>query len=105
MGGTVPTIRGQMQNQSEFPSAFRTTIGIVLVLYVAVMLCAYYGYGNFVKDNVVQSMVQFPRSLDEAHDSIKNGDSDFTGERSPFVGNSMAVMVTINLILSFPVYF
>jgi amino acid permease len=103
--GTVPTIRSEMRDQREFPSAFRIAICIVLGLYVAAMVCGYAAYGNFVKDNVVNSMAQYPKDLVEAREAIKEGTSVFTGPTSPYVGRIMALMVIINLILSFPVYF
>eukprot|EP00929_Paragymnodinium_shiwhaense_P119169 TRINITY_DN91048_c0_g1_i1.p1 TRINITY_DN91048_c0_g1~~TRINITY_DN91048_c0_g1_i1.p1 ORF type:complete len:501 (-),score=43.80 TRINITY_DN91048_c0_g1_i1:42-1544(-) len=103
--GTVPTIRGQMQDTSEFPFAFRVSVGSVTAVYVICMLCAYYGYGNFVQDNATASMVRYPNNITEAMASMGADDFDFTGEASPVMSIIAAFMVTLGLLLSFPVYF
>lgn len=100
--GTVPCIRGQMKDPTEFLPAFQTSLVIVLGMYLAVMFLGYWGYGNYVQHNVVNSMMYPPRTLDEAlsfqgleeHDMIQNP-----------IGIIMAVLVTTYLFLGFSLFF
>ena len=39
---------------------------IVLVIYASVMLCGYYGYGEFMQSDIVKSMTSFPASEEQA---------------------------------------
>jgi len=97
--GTVPSIRGKMQDPLEFPKAFNTALSIVLVVYMAVMLSAYYGYGNYVKSNVVSSMIH-PFQIQHGDEGMHRPWFDKIG-----LGKMMSVLVTSYLLIGFTLFF
>jgi len=100
--GTVPCIRGQMKDPNDFLPAFQSALTIVLTMYLAVMFLGYWGYGNYVQHNVVDSMMFPPRTLKDAlsiqrlegHDMMENP-----------IGIIMAILVTTYLFLGFSLFF
>jgi len=106
--GTVPVIRGSMRRTSEFPLAFRTAVTLVSATYISVMLLGYWGYGNFVQDNVVHSMIFTPASPREAFRVADIGTDIALHAHRPRVnilGTLMAVLVTTYLLLGFALFF
>jgi len=106
--GTVPVIRGSMRRTSEFPLAFRTAMTLVSATYLSVMLLGYWGYGNFVQDNVVQSMIFTPASPLQAFRVADIGPGIALHAHRPhfdILGTIMAVLVTTYLLLGFALFF
>merc|ERR1712199_95139 len=99
--GTVPCIRGNMQRPEKFLPVFRTSMGFVCLAYLAVMLAGYWGYGNFVQDNVVQSMMFSPAGPHEAFEQSSSATPSASRQRPHPVGALMAVLVTVYLLLGF----
>lgn len=102
--GTVPCIRGQMHDTQQFLPAFRRAMAIVFCMYVAVMLLGYWGYGNYVQHNVVDSMMFPPATPHQARMSDRKDLGSDRRQGRPF-GIVMAVLVTIYLFLSFSLFF
>jgi len=100
---TVPTLRAEMQNTKEFLFAFRVTIAIVCVAYICVMISGYWGYGNFVQDNVVQSMMFAPKSPEEA--LAEKREVGTPSVSSALLARAMAVLMTTYLFPSFALFF
>ena len=61
-----------------------------------VMLCGYYGYGNFIQENVVANMHLFPASSEEALRPA----STWTGSSAEWLAPVVSVMVLTNIMLS-----
>jgi len=100
---TVPNIRGEMKDKKNFLTAFQISIAIVCVMYLCVMVTGYWGYGNFVKENVVQSMMFAPKGPDEAFaEKRKVHTADLS---SHILGRLMAFLVSIYLFLGFALFF
>jgi len=102
--GTVPCIRGQMHDKQQFLPAFRLAMSIVFCMYLAVMLLGYWGYGNYVQHNVVDSMMFPPMTPEEARKAEQGELPHGHGGGRP-VGIIMAVLVTLYLFLSFSLFF
>lgn len=100
--GTVPCIRGQMKDPQEFLPAFQSALSIVLAMYLAVMFLGYWGYGNYVQHNVVDSMMFPPQTLKDALSMQRLEEHDMT--ENP-IGIIMAVLVTTYLFLGFSLFF
>lgn len=111
--GTVPSIRGQMQDPHAFPTAFRTAIAVVFVVYMAVMTIGYYGYGNYVQDNVVSSMmhphlaiIQLDGTEDHKHSKQKHAAKSWMEELlHNALGTLMAGLVSTYLLIGFALFF
>jgi hypothetical protein len=101
--GTVPCIRGQMKKKDEFLPAFQLALMIVFGMYLAVMLLGYWGYGNFVQHNVVDSMMFPPRTPEEA--LYNQGPEARENSGINPIGVLMAVLVTTYLFLGFSLFF
>jgi len=66
VNGNVPSVLCEMKDPMEFPKAYWTAMGIVATLYMLVMGCGYYGYGQFMQDDIMSSMTRFPANETEA---------------------------------------
>jgi hypothetical protein len=76
---------------------------IVFGMYLAVMLLGYWGYGNFVQHNVVDSMMFPPRTPEEA--LYNQGPEARENSGINPIGVLMAVLVTTYLFLGFSLFF
>ncbi|CAL1167529.1 unnamed protein product [Cladocopium goreaui] len=83
----LPSIRGQMSDPSELPNALRTGFFIVAGFCIVVMVCGYWGFGNWVTDNVITGMAQFAEGFVCLFSVVAS------------------VGVTINLLISYPLIF
>eukprot|EP00747_Dinoflagellata_sp_TGD_P188670 gnl/TRDRNA2_/TRDRNA2_48002_c0_seq1.p1 gnl/TRDRNA2_/TRDRNA2_48002_c0~~gnl/TRDRNA2_/TRDRNA2_48002_c0_seq1.p1 ORF type:complete len:431 (+),score=57.35 gnl/TRDRNA2_/TRDRNA2_48002_c0_seq1:22-1293(+) len=101
--GAVPAIRSQMEDKTAFLSAFKISVGVVAALYIIVMLSSHYSYGVFTQDNIVLSMRYSPRTLQEALNSREP--KNWSGHESTAIGSLMATLVTVNLLITFPMLF
>merc|ERR1712062_309200 len=79
-------------------------MAIVFCMYVAVMLLGYWGYGNYVQHNVVDSMMFPPATPHQARMSDRKELGSDRHQGRPF-GIVMAVLVIIYLFLSFSLFF
>merc|ERR1719453_2903287 len=78
-------------------------MALVCLAYLAVMLVGYWGYGNFVQDNVVQSMMFPPTGPEDAFASGPRPPR--LGQEPSSVGTVMALLVTTYLLLGFGLFF
>jgi len=101
--GTVPSIRGQMQDRKEFLNAFRLAISVVFVVYLMVMSIGYYGYGNYVEDNVVASMMH-PHVVKMEHQTSSNSE-DHPKKGLSVLGTFMTLLVSTYLFIGFSLFF
>eukprot|EP00972_Heterocapsa_arctica_P013722 2024425-Heterocapsa_arctica.AAC.1 len=53
VNGSVPCVLCEMQDPSEFPFAYRTAMMVVFGIYMCVMCCGYYGYGEFMQPDLL----------------------------------------------------
>ncbi|CAK8997882.1 Amino acid transporter AVT1C (AtAvt1C) [Durusdinium trenchii] len=95
----VPAIIRDMRTPQHFPRALNGALAICGLLYLGVMLCGYYGYGNFIRDDIVESLGQSPATFEEAmHQPI----SEWTGARRPWLRVFISILILINIFLSMP---
>jgi len=97
--GNVPTIAGEMRQPRHFPRALKVAMCIVMLLYLGIMVSGYWGYGNFIQDNILISMSQSPANAGEA---FKAPVDQWTGPRSRIIPALVAWCVLVNLLLSYP---
>mmetsp|Transcript_50237 Transcript_50237/g.117235 ORF Transcript_50237/g.117235 Transcript_50237/m.117235 type:complete len:469 (+) Transcript_50237:13-1419(+) len=95
----VPAVIQDMKTPEQFPLAMTGAVVTCGSLYMAVIVCGYYGYGNFIQGDVVQSMAYSPASFDQAFNVPSQ---DWTGAATHWVLPVMATMVLINITLSMP---
>eukprot|EP00928_Gymnodinium_smaydae_P071500 TRINITY_DN5505_c0_g1_i2.p1 TRINITY_DN5505_c0_g1~~TRINITY_DN5505_c0_g1_i2.p1 ORF type:complete len:497 (-),score=65.56 TRINITY_DN5505_c0_g1_i2:295-1785(-) len=99
VNGNVPSIMVEMRDPSEMPKALRFSLGICLAIYLCVMLMGHYGYGNFVQDNLLDSMTRSPANAQEA---FTQPWCWWTGRCGDTAATMMQVCVFVNLVISFP---
>lgn len=97
-----PSLRSQMRAPSEFYLAFRNAMFIVTSVYVTTALVGHFGYGAMLQKTIVLSMKFSPANATEA---FNKSYLEWTGPQSPVMGNTMALLVTVNLMTSFPILF
>ncbi|CAJ1461090.1 unnamed protein product [Effrenium voratum] len=93
-----PPLIQDMAKPERFPRALSCALLTCAILYIAVMLCGYYGYGNFIQENVVANMHLFPASSEEALRPA----STWTGSSAEWLAPVVSVMVLTNIMLSMP---
>ncbi|CAE7230796.1 AVT1 [Symbiodinium sp. CCMP2592] len=72
---------------------------IVLLVYLAVMCCGYYGYGDFMQPDIVKSLSSFPATEEQALD-VKF--DDWTGPKALVLRGVCAALLLIKLIIGLP---
>eukprot|EP00928_Gymnodinium_smaydae_P018103 TRINITY_DN16889_c0_g1_i1.p1 TRINITY_DN16889_c0_g1~~TRINITY_DN16889_c0_g1_i1.p1 ORF type:complete len:400 (-),score=40.41 TRINITY_DN16889_c0_g1_i1:145-1344(-) len=66
INANVPSVLCEMKDPAQFPFAFGAALLIVGFVYMAVMGCGYYGYGEFMQEDIVNSLTSFPANETEA---------------------------------------
>jgi len=99
VNGNVPSILCEMKDPMEFPFAYKTAMTIVLLVYLAVMCCGYYGYGDFMQPDIVKSLSSFPATEEQALD-VKF--DDWTGPKALVLRGVCATLLLIKLIIGLP---
>lgn len=97
--GNVPAILCEMRDQTEFKFAFRTAMLTVGVIYALVMGCGYYGYGEFMQDDIIKSMASSPATKYEAF-HVKY--DQWTGPKAKVVETIAAALLFVKLIIALP---
>lgn len=80
----VPTVRAEMAAPTEMPRAINRAVSVVALVYSSVGLVGYYGWGDEVKGNVLDSMV--------------NADGS-----KMFAGRALALAIIANLTVTYPI--
>eukprot|EP00928_Gymnodinium_smaydae_P075228 TRINITY_DN5822_c0_g1_i1.p1 TRINITY_DN5822_c0_g1~~TRINITY_DN5822_c0_g1_i1.p1 ORF type:complete len:494 (+),score=56.42 TRINITY_DN5822_c0_g1_i1:77-1558(+) len=96
---SVPSIMSEMRDPSQMPRALRAALATCLILYLFIMLMGHYGYGNFVQDNLLDSMTRAPASAEEA---FTKPWCWWTGRCGNQIALMMQICVLVNLVISFP---
>eukprot|EP00928_Gymnodinium_smaydae_P058856 TRINITY_DN4205_c1_g2_i1.p1 TRINITY_DN4205_c1_g2~~TRINITY_DN4205_c1_g2_i1.p1 ORF type:complete len:538 (-),score=65.72 TRINITY_DN4205_c1_g2_i1:309-1793(-) len=99
VNGNVPSVLCEMRDPSQMPRALRTSLAFCLSLYLCIMLVGHYGYGNFVQDNLLDSMSRSPANAEEA---FTKPWCWWTGPCGWQAALMMQVLVLANMIISFP---
>ena len=94
----VPAVLQDMREPEQFPRAMMAAVTTCGMLYLAVMLCGYHGYGAFISQDIVQSMTHSPADLAEALSEVEAW--EWTGEKSLWVPPLVSSLVLINIMLS-----
>merc|ERR1712048_1557690 len=95
----VPSILCEMKDPAEFPKAFKLAIVIILVLYLAIMNCAYYGYGQFIQADIILSLVKAPATATEAWTLTYD---QWTGIRTPYLEFVISALLSVKLLIVIP---
>jgi len=80
----VPTVRAEMEVPSDMPRAINRAVLVVAFVYFSVGLVGYYGWGDNVKGNVLESMV-------------------YVDGTKMLAGRALALAVVANLIVTYPI--
>eukprot|EP00928_Gymnodinium_smaydae_P069006 TRINITY_DN5234_c0_g2_i2.p1 TRINITY_DN5234_c0_g2~~TRINITY_DN5234_c0_g2_i2.p1 ORF type:complete len:467 (+),score=55.01 TRINITY_DN5234_c0_g2_i2:81-1403(+) len=99
VNGNVPSVLCEMQDPSQMPKALRFALTFCLSLYLCIMLLGHYGYGNFVQDNLLDSMSRSPANAEEA---FTKPWCLWTGPCGWQAAMMMQVLVLANMVISFP---
>jgi len=99
VNGNVPSILCEMKDPMEFPFAYKTAMAIAFCVYLAVMCCGYYGYGDFMQPDIVKSLSSFPATEEQAL-NVKFG--DWIGPKALVLRGVCATLLLIQLIISLP---
>jgi len=99
VNGNVPSVLCEMKNPMEFPKAYRTAMGIVTTLYMLVMGCGYWGYGQFMQDDIVESMTRFPANGQEAF-TVEY--AQWTGPTAKALEEIVSICLFVKLMIGLP---
>merc|ERR1719379_570712 len=91
-----------MAHPEQFLPAFKVALAVVFAVYIAVMFCGYYGYGDQVSNNVVHSMMRPPLAPCEVHSFSTDRQQSHS---SGWIGVVMAFLVSVYLFLGFSLFF
>jgi len=97
--GNVPTILCEMQDQAQFPFAYRTAMVIVASIYALVMGCGYYAYGEFMQRDIVDSLESFPANANEAFNVPFDEWTGAKAEVLPYIASSFLL---VKLVIALP---
>ena len=93
----VPAILQDMEKPKEFPRAMYGAVVTCGSLYLAVMLCGYHGYGDFIRQDIVRSMTYSPGTFEEA---LSGDPLEWTGASSRWMSPVVSSLVLVNIMLS-----
>jgi len=96
--GNIPAIASEMRHPWKFPRALRLSLTLVFALYLGVTLIGYWGYGNTIQSNILNSMSRSPGNFTQASMPYDK----WTGPRSSMIPTVTAWCVLTNLMLSYP---
>jgi len=94
----VPTITADMADVREFNGSLYGTMAIITVLYWGVVVAGHYGYGDFVEESIVDSMMYHPGNYEESRLPLEA----WTGGKTVMVPRIMCIAVAVNILLSYP---
>jgi len=99
VNGSVPAILCEMKDPKQFPFAFKSAMLFIGAIYVAVMGCGYYGYGEFMQSDIVSSLSSFPASEAQAFGTPF---AEWTGVRAVVLEDIMSLLLLVKLTIGFP---
>mmetsp|Transcript_70963 Transcript_70963/g.186061 ORF Transcript_70963/g.186061 Transcript_70963/m.186061 type:complete len:491 (-) Transcript_70963:20-1492(-) len=94
----VPAMLGEMDDPLEFPFAFRMAMMIGFGIFLCVMCCGYYGYGEFMRSDILDSMASFPANQAEAFNTPFG---EWTGPKARGLGIVCNSLLLAKLIIGF----
>lgn len=99
INGNVPSVLCEMKDPMEFPKAFKVAMCSVGGIYLAVMCAGYYGYGNFMQSDIVDSMSSFP--VDQA-EAFGKQFKEWTGPKAHVMDSICNTLLFIKLVIGMP---
>mmetsp|Transcript_52726 Transcript_52726/g.83683 ORF Transcript_52726/g.83683 Transcript_52726/m.83683 type:complete len:547 (-) Transcript_52726:165-1805(-) len=103
---SIPTVKGNMQKPEELPKALNRSFAICTAVNLLGMVFGYWGFGNFVNDNVLQNFrVMRPTNYwQEDVYTSENALTPWETGRPSAAGQAMCIALIANLICSYPIY-
>jgi len=98
MNGSVPAILCEMKNPKQMKRVLTTAVTTIVVLYLIVMGCGYYGYGQYIQDDIVDNMMRLPTNETQAFKSF----SHWTGAHAELIGDVVSVLLIVKLVIAVP---
>lgn len=103
---SIPTVKAQMEKPKELPKALNRSFTICTLVNLGGMILGYWGFGNFVSDNVLQSF-RVDRPAQYWQEDVYKRENVLspweTGSQS-VAGQAMCIALIANLICSYPIY-
>lgn len=99
VNGSVPAILCEMRDPTEFKFAFRTAMLVVGLIYVLVLGCGYYGYGEFMQPDIIKSMASSPA---DKHEAFHVKYDEWTGPKAKVVETVASAFLFVKLIIALP---
>jgi amino acid permease len=99
VNGNVPSVLCKMKDPMQFPLAFKTAMISVGLIYLAVMGCGYYGYGEFMQANIIESLTSFPANQSQAFNTPVK---EWTGPKAIALQNILSSLLLVKLIIGLP---
>jgi len=96
--GNIPVVASEMRHPEKFPRALRMSLALVTFLYAGVTTIGYWGYGNFIQSNILNSMGQSPANFTQ----VSMPYDQWTGRTTVIIPEMTACCVLVNLLLSYP---
>lgn len=97
--GNVPSVLCEMKDPMQFPLAFKTALCIVGGLYLVVMGAGYYGYGEFIQSDIVDSLTSFPANQTQA---FQVPFEDWTGPKAKILEDILSSLLLVKLMIGLP---
>jgi len=98
MSSITPVVN-EMKRPRKFPKALKMSLTIVCGGYMSVMVIGYWAWGNFMQDNIVETMSRMPANATQAFEMPF---SEWTGHGTPYLAHMLSYAVLTNLLLSYP---
>merc|ERR1712048_687929 len=89
----------EMKKPEEFPFAFKTAMSVVMIIYMLVMACGYYGYGEFIQDDIIKSLTSLPANANEAFNVPAD---EWTGPKSHALEYIVSGLLLVKLLIVLP---
>jgi len=99
VNGNVPSVLCEMKKPEEFPFAFKTAMSVVMIIYMLVMACGYYGYGEFIQDDIIKSLTSLPANANEAFNVPAD---EWTGPKSHALEYVVSGLLLVKLLIALP---
>merc|ERR1719215_1871867 len=64
--GGVPAVLCEMKDPMQFPLAIKSAMAMIAATYLMVMGAGYYGYGEFIQSDIINSLTLFPANQAQA---------------------------------------
>eukprot|EP00930_Biecheleria_cincta_P097690 TRINITY_DN89392_c0_g1_i1.p1 TRINITY_DN89392_c0_g1~~TRINITY_DN89392_c0_g1_i1.p1 ORF type:complete len:365 (+),score=55.05 TRINITY_DN89392_c0_g1_i1:84-1178(+) len=99
MTANVPSVLCEMEHPDHFPRVMRSAMTLVVLVYMAVMTCGYYGYGQFIQNDVIESMERAPANFEQA---FQGSYANWTGPSSKLCGRIVSALLIVKCTVCLP---